>query len=75
MKFRFDPFQMHPRPIASISRSERSRVDRLFRDYVEARFACGQTTLPCDIARHFWRRARRDAHEEMKLIKALSAEL
>lgn len=71
MKFRFDPFDMRPRPIASISRSERCRVDRLFRDYVEARFACGKTTLPCDIARYFWRRARRDAHEETKFYEAL----
>lgn len=71
MRFRFDPFQMRPRPIALINRVERSRVDRLFRDYVEARFAYGERTLPGAIARYFWRRARRDAHEEMKLIEAL----
>lgn len=51
-----------PRPLSEISTDERATVKRLFREQAEVWTDYWCETLPFDIGRLFWRRARYDAH-------------
>jgi hypothetical protein len=51
-----------PRPLLELSRGERRYVTRLFREQVDTWLDYWGDSIPMDVCRTFWKRARYDAH-------------
>ena len=51
-----------PRPLLELSMGERRYVTRLFREQVDTWLDYWRDSIPMDVCRIFWKRARYDAH-------------